>query len=560
MQQQALSLLESAVDFVRWDQALGVLRPVAAHVLTNTGRSLLSLASLSHPDAAALAGDEDHLQHGIETDEGYLQVDPSVVFSVGATGAGAASASASSSASTIVDSILSLSPKEAVNAVDAFIFPPETDYYAVAKAVLLVMFVTFLLAYTASRLIRRLLGIHNGGPGIYLTDVATYRDFKPEWTINADEWARRAINWFNINPEHVKFNRMILDRSGIGERSHFPPGIAMYPPDASIASARHEAEIVMFNCFDQLFKRNNLDPKDVDILVVNCSLFNPTPSLAAMIINNYRMREDVVCFNLSGMGCSAGVIAIHLAGELLKTHPKKDPVALVMSMENITQNVYLGNEKAMMVANSLFRMGGAGIMLTRNSKGTQGRPDPKWRLDNLVRVHLGSDCTAYTTVFQDVDRDNIVGVRLDKSLMRVAARALERNMTRLGPLILPWYEKIRFVLRYTWREVQVWRDPKLDKTLPMVVPNFKTAIDHICIHAGGRAVIDEIQKALSLTDDDVRPSRDVLYKFGNTSSSSIWYEFQEVEESRKPKVGEKVWQIAFGSGFKCNSAVWEKVR
>ncbi len=56
----------------------------------------------------------------------------------------------------------------------------------------------------------------------------------------------------------------------------------------------------------------------VDILIVNCSLFNPTPSLSAMIVNHFKMKSSVVSYNLSGMGCSAGVISISLAKELLQ--------------------------------------------------------------------------------------------------------------------------------------------------------------------------------------------------------------------------------------------------
>ena len=56
----------------------------------------------------------------------------------------------------------------------------------------------------------------------------------------------------------------------------------------------------------------------IDILVVNCSLFNPTPSLSAMIINHFKMRSNIVSYNLAGMGCSAGVIAVNLAKELLQ--------------------------------------------------------------------------------------------------------------------------------------------------------------------------------------------------------------------------------------------------
>ena len=49
-------------------------------------------------------------------------------------------------------------------------------------------------------------------------------------------------------------------------------------------------------------------------------------------------------------------------------------------------------------------------------------------------------------------------------------------------------------------------------------------------------------------------------KYGNTSSSSIWYELNFIEKSHHVKKGERIWQIAFGSGFKCNSAVWVALR
>jgi 3-ketoacyl-CoA synthase len=40
--------------------------------------------------------------------------------------------------------------------------------------------------------------------------------------------------------------------------------------------------------------------------------------------------------------------------------------------------------------------------------------------------------------------------------------------------------------------------------------------------AGGRGVIDEIEKQLCLTEEYVEPSRATLYRYGNVSSSSIW--------------------------------------
>ena len=37
-----------------------------------------------------------------------------------------------------------------------------------------------------------------------------------------------------------------------------------------------------------------------------------------MIINHFKMRSNIVSYNLAGMGCSAGVIAVSLARELLQ--------------------------------------------------------------------------------------------------------------------------------------------------------------------------------------------------------------------------------------------------
>ncbi len=49
------------------------------------------------------------------------------------------------------------------------------------------------------------------------------------------------------------------------------------------------------------------------------------------------------------MGCSAGVIALDLAKELLELHP--DSYALVVSHENITNNYYGGKDKSMLICN-----------------------------------------------------------------------------------------------------------------------------------------------------------------------------------------------------------------
>lgn len=73
-------------------------------------------------------------------------------------------------------------------------------------------------------------------------------------------------------------------------------------------------------------------------------------------------------------------------------------------------------------------------------------------------------------------------------------------------------------------------------------------------------MLDELQENLSLSEQHMEPSRMTLHRFGNTSSSTLWYELAYMEAKKRVKRGDRLWQIAFGSGFKCNSAVWKALR
>lgn len=315
-----------------------------------------------------------------------------------------------------------------------------------------------------------------------------------------------------------------------------------------MAAAREEAEQVMYGALDNLFGNTNVKPKDIGILVVNCSLFNPTPSLSAMIVNKYKLRGNIRSFNLGGMGCSAGVIAVDLAKDLLQIH--RNTYAVVVSTENITQNWYFGNKKSMLIPNCLFRVGGSAVLLSNKSVDKRRA---KYRLVHLVRTHRGADDKAFRCVYQEQDDKGKTGVSLSKDLMAIAGGALKTNITTLGPIVLPISEQLLFFSSLVVQKL-------LNGDVKPYIPDFKLAFDHFCIHAGGRAVIDELEKNLQLLPVHVEASRMTLHRFGNTSSSSIWYELAYTEAKGRMRKGNRVWQIAFGSGFKCNSAVWEALR
>lgn len=351
-----------------------------------------------------------------------------------------------------------------------------------------------------------------------------------------------------FSEENLEFQRKIVERSGLGESTYLPEAVIRVPPNPCMAEARKEAEMVMYGALDQLFEKTFIKPKDIGILIVNCSLFNPTPSLSAMVINHYKLRGNVISYNLGGMGCSAGLISIDLAKDLLQVHP--NTYALVISMESITLNWYFGNERSMLVSNCLFRMGGAAILLSNNKSD---RRRSKYQLVQTVRTHKGADDKCFSCVSQKEDPAGKIGVSLSKDLMAVAGDALKTNITTLGPLVLPMSEQLLFFATLVGRKL-------FKMKVKPYIPDFKLAFEHFCIHAGGRAVLDELEKNLQLSDRLMEPSRMTLYRFGNTSSSSLWYELAYTEAKGRMKKGDRTWQIAFGSGFKCNSAVWKALR
>ncbi|XP_071693922.1 3-ketoacyl-CoA synthase 6-like [Rutidosis leptorrhynchoides] len=428
---------------------------------------------------------------------------------------------------TIAVHLLHLGPDEIIATVKSL----ELDIVHIISSIFLILLISTVYFMSKPR-------------SVYLVDYTCY---KAPITCRVPFSTFMEHSRLNLkdNPKSVEFQMRILERSGLGEETSLPPAIHYIPPKPNMEAARAEAELVIFSAIDSLIETTGLKPKDIDIIIVNCSLFSPTPSLSAMVINKYKLRSNIMSYNLSGMGCSAGLISIDLARDLLQVLPNSN--AIVVSTEIITPNYYQGNERAMLLPNCLFRMGAAALLLS-NKRRDQTRA--KYKLVHVVRTHKGSDDRAFKCVYEQEDPQGLVGINLSKDLMVIAAEALKSNITTIGPLVLPASEQLLFLFTLIGRKIF---NPKWKP----YIPDFKQAFEHFCIHAGGRAVIDELQKNLQLSSEHVEASRMTLHRFGNTSSSSLWYELSYIESKGRMKKGDRVWQIAFGSGFKCNSAVWK---
>lgn len=384
---------------------------------------------------------------------------------------------------------------------------------------------------------------------VYLVDFAMAHP-PDTWQMPAERFV--PINSLNtrFNPESLDFLGKMLERSGINPHNTYtPPWLVNAPICMDIAHARLEFEITCFGAVQDLLNKTGIQPRQIGCVIVNSSLFNPTPSLSACIMNHFKMGSKTINYNLGGMGCSASLVAIDLAKQVLQSIP--DLYVLVVSHENITNNWYPGNDRSMLLPNVIFRCNGAAMLL---SNKPQEARRAKYSLQHLVRVNLAGQDRAYRCVYQLEDDNGELGVRLSKELTAVAASALQKNMMLLGPLVLPFSEKFLFAINLIRRKLLG------NKKLPPYTPDFTLAFEHICIHSGGRAVIDGMQQHLKLSDKSTEPSRAGLYRWGNVSSASVWYVLSYIETFKSVSKGDRVWQLSFGSGFKCNSAVWVAMR
>lgn len=352
----------------------------------------------------------------------------------------------------------------------------------------------------------------------------------------------------SFDKESTDFMAKILDSSGQGEETYLPPPLQYIPPKTHLHESIKEVHMALFPVMEDLLTKTKLSPRDIDILIVNCTGFSPSPSLSSIIINKYSMRDDIKSFNLSGMGCSAGILAVDLAQQLLQIY--ENSFAIVLSTEILSNGWYPGNEKPKLLLNCLFRMGSAAILLTNKE---EGKETFKYRLLHRQRLQSAFDDKSYSSAIREEDGNGIIGVALSRDLMQVAGELLRPNITLIGSSILPFLEKFR-------HGVSVFRKRFIHKSAEVYVPDFKKVIQHFVLPTSGKLLIREIGKGLKLGEREIEAALMTLQRFGNQSSSSLWYELAYMEAKGRVKKGDKVWQLGMGSGAKCCNVIWECLR
>lgn len=165
---------------------------------------------------------------------------------------------------------------------------------------------------------------------VFLVDLAAFKPPDP-LRIDVDACSDACWSWKHpdgkpVSAETHNFVKAVFLKSGIDRKGSYLPA-NLHPmhaggePRGGQAESFAEARLVMGGVVSELLEKNGLKATDIDILVTGSSIFSPTPSLSSMLINQLKMRDDVMAFSLGGMGCANGVVGLTLMRSLLASHP-----------------------------------------------------------------------------------------------------------------------------------------------------------------------------------------------------------------------------------------------
>jgi predicted naringenin-chalcone synthase len=240
---------------------------------------------------------------------------------------------------------------------------------------------------------------------------------------------------------------------------------------------------------------SDLVPDDVThVVTVSCTGF---------------LRVTTQRFHLGFMGCYGAFPALRLAHAVCRADP--DAVVLVVCAELCSLHLHVADDVDTVLSSSLFADGAAAAVVTGRAPapGT-----PTVTLDALG-----------TTLSDDGEAD---------MAWTIGDQGFDMVLSRYVPKIL-------------------------GSSLPAAVPALlglvrPEEIDRWAVHPGGRSVLDHVQAALGLADEDLAASRDVLRRYGNMSSATVLFVLAEL--LRQPVTApERVAALAFGPGLTVESAL-----
>ena len=356
----------------------------------------------------------------------------------------------------------------------------------------------------------------------------------PEFSFTQEEASAKMQEWARDERER-RLIRAIYRNSGI-ERRHAviknydgdaPDSFFRVSPDGSMkgpgTAARNAIYASESRHLSVALARKTLDncpavdAGDVThVVTVSCTgFYNPGPDY--YIVRDLGMSLGTERYHLGFMGCYAAFPALRMAVRFCEADP--GAVVLVQCLELCSLHLKLSGTEDMILANSLFSDGAAAAIVSARE------PAPG---QNAYRIG-GFHSTLVPGGEQDM-------------AWRIGDNGFDIALSSYVPKIIG-------------ANLREFIEPSLSVTGLSIAD-----VDRWAIHPGGKSVIDQAQRCLSLRPEQVRESREVLRKYGNMSSVSILFVLAEILERQGEAGEDTVCAVAFGPGLTVEMALLSVLR
>jgi len=247
-----------------------------------------------------------------------------------------------------------------------------------------------------------------------------------------------------------------------------------------------------------------IDPQQIGTVVTATLYSLGGPTLAHRLVEHFQMAPTTDKYHITGVGCASAVPLMRLAGQALREHPHKQ--ALVVAGESMSGLMpsSVADSKAKIVASAIFGDGCAAALLSGDA-----------------RAH--GPVILASQVHQIADTLDAVAMELSEG---EGFLKLARELPDLAGAGLD--EIVEGFLRHNRLR--------------------SSDIDHWIVHPGGRRIIENVQGALALSDDDVATSWRALADHGNVGTPAIFYVLKDAIERDQPQAGERGLMVTIGPG------------
>ena len=291
---------------------------------------------------------------------------------------------------------------------------------------------------------------------------------------------------------------------------HFPTKERLFQEVHDLRFRDIVVEIPPSNAADLFAQRFRLRAQDVDcILVASCTGYL-CPDLATILVKEMALQPSVQRGALVGHGCAGALPALQRAYDHACAYPAHRVLAI--AVEICSAAYFIDDTLETVVGNAICADGAAACLLS-------------------LAAETGPRLTGFASVL-DTNCQSSVGFEQRQGKLRIILAPTIRDLA--PPMIERALEALLTPRALTRNDVRFW-----------------------LMHPGGRKVIDKVQEALGLSEEDIACSRSVYRNFGNMSSATVLFVLNELLQRGTAQPGDRGVMLALGPGFAAEAALLE---